>query len=220
MDCSTFAFDLHVLGTPPALILSQDQTLQLNSRRSGSTLRPARGAPRTEGTLWSLRAESRRNLLSSTQFSKSHPVFGGLDQNIETRPGCQPFIWPFYDGGYVRVGKGVATLSHDDDDMRHDDDSTTAARSHGTRCNAPGNREYYGPPGALSSRGSRRVNQPRSARGGPPPRRARSSRPARGPPPRPRRARRRRGAPPAGAGGAPPRRSTSRGRPAPRGGGA
>ena len=31
MDCSTFAFDLHVLGTPPALILSQDQTLMLNS---------------------------------------------------------------------------------------------------------------------------------------------------------------------------------------------
>jgi hypothetical protein len=25
------AFDLHVLGTPPALILSQDQTLKLNS---------------------------------------------------------------------------------------------------------------------------------------------------------------------------------------------
>ena len=25
------AFDLHVLGTPPALILSQDQTLMLNS---------------------------------------------------------------------------------------------------------------------------------------------------------------------------------------------
>ena len=34
MDCSTFAFDLHVLGTPPALILSQDQTLMLNSRAS------------------------------------------------------------------------------------------------------------------------------------------------------------------------------------------
>ena len=28
-----FALDLHVLGTPPALILSQDQTLQLNSDR-------------------------------------------------------------------------------------------------------------------------------------------------------------------------------------------
>ena len=26
----TFSFDLHVLGTPPALILSQDQTLNLN----------------------------------------------------------------------------------------------------------------------------------------------------------------------------------------------
>ena len=25
------AFDLHVLGTPPALILSQDQTLMLNA---------------------------------------------------------------------------------------------------------------------------------------------------------------------------------------------
>jgi hypothetical protein len=46
MDCSTFAFDLHVLGTPPALILSQDQTLKLNLlalvhlrvlRRSGET---------------------------------------------------------------------------------------------------------------------------------------------------------------------------------------
>jgi hypothetical protein len=30
-----FAFDLHVLGTPPALILSQDQTLMLK----GSALR-------------------------------------------------------------------------------------------------------------------------------------------------------------------------------------
>ncbi len=30
MDCSTFSFDLHVLGTPPALILSQDQTLVCN----------------------------------------------------------------------------------------------------------------------------------------------------------------------------------------------
>ena len=28
--CGAFAFDLHVLGTPPALILSQDQTLNEN----------------------------------------------------------------------------------------------------------------------------------------------------------------------------------------------
>ena len=32
-----FALDLHVLGTPPALILSQDQTLQLNSETSEET---------------------------------------------------------------------------------------------------------------------------------------------------------------------------------------
>ena len=42
MDCSTFSFDLHVLGTPPALILSQDQTLVCNllfrRRRSGNRL--------------------------------------------------------------------------------------------------------------------------------------------------------------------------------------
>ena len=33
-----FAFDLHVLGTPPALILSQDQTLMLKG--SACSLRP------------------------------------------------------------------------------------------------------------------------------------------------------------------------------------
>ena len=41
MDCSTFAFDLHVLGTPPALILSQDQTLMLNSSPFAHPLSPA-----------------------------------------------------------------------------------------------------------------------------------------------------------------------------------
>ena len=29
MTEATFSFDLHVLGTPPAFVLSQDQTLQL-----------------------------------------------------------------------------------------------------------------------------------------------------------------------------------------------
>jgi hypothetical protein len=33
---ATFSLDLHVLGTPPAFILSQDQTLQLNPVRFGS----------------------------------------------------------------------------------------------------------------------------------------------------------------------------------------
>ncbi len=41
MDCSTFAFDLHVLGTPPALILSQDQTLKLNASSASHRLRGA-----------------------------------------------------------------------------------------------------------------------------------------------------------------------------------
>src|SRR6185503_6944280 len=41
--CGAFAFDLHVLGTPPALILSQDQTLMLNS--SAVTLGNARLTP-------------------------------------------------------------------------------------------------------------------------------------------------------------------------------
>ena len=42
MDCSTFAFDLHVLGTPPALILSQDQTLMLKAYPPSSDFALAR----------------------------------------------------------------------------------------------------------------------------------------------------------------------------------
>ena len=44
MDCSTFAFDLHVLGMPPALILSQDQTLKLNllASATASAMTPAK----------------------------------------------------------------------------------------------------------------------------------------------------------------------------------
>src|SRR4029078_6467082 len=42
--CGVTAFDLHVLGTPPALILSQDQTLMLNSLFR-SVARTPEGAP-------------------------------------------------------------------------------------------------------------------------------------------------------------------------------
>ena len=42
MDCSTFAFDLHVLGTPPALILSQDQTLMLKRLLTSTHFRKSR----------------------------------------------------------------------------------------------------------------------------------------------------------------------------------
>ena len=40
---AAFAYDLHVLGTPPALILSQDQTLMFNnkSRRNDLMVFPA-----------------------------------------------------------------------------------------------------------------------------------------------------------------------------------
>ena len=34
----TFSHDLHVSGTPPAFVLSQDQTLQLNDRRKNRSL--------------------------------------------------------------------------------------------------------------------------------------------------------------------------------------
>src|SRR6516225_3346847 len=41
IPCGTFAFDLHVLGTPPALILSQDQTLMLSSLSIDAAARAA-----------------------------------------------------------------------------------------------------------------------------------------------------------------------------------
>ncbi len=37
---ATFSFDLHVLGTPPAFVLSQDQTLQLNIESRNKFLLP------------------------------------------------------------------------------------------------------------------------------------------------------------------------------------
>src|SRR5437879_2856835 len=56
MDCSTFAFDLHVLGTPPALILSQDQTLKLKwfrlrAPRCSETCAPPHAASSSENFL-------------------------------------------------------------------------------------------------------------------------------------------------------------------------
>ena len=76
MDCSTFAFDLHVLGTPPALILSQDQTLMLNSSAAAFGKRSAHAvAPRHATTqlinarpIWLLRCSIRLS------FGGSPPV--------------------------------------------------------------------------------------------------------------------------------------------------
>ena len=44
-----FALDLHVLGTPPALILSQDQTLQLKHPESRKTPEKRDATPRRSG---------------------------------------------------------------------------------------------------------------------------------------------------------------------------
>jgi hypothetical protein len=64
MDCSTFAFDLHVLGTPPALILSQDQTLMLNSLARFSVVQLALNADNERNSInarpiWLLRCSIR-----------------------------------------------------------------------------------------------------------------------------------------------------------------
>ena len=105
----TFALDLHVLGTPPALILSQDQTLQLNSRHPTSTTRrPSRRSANLnrKGKSRSFDSISPESRLASIQFSKSHPVFGGPDQNTERAWACQPLFLVFFRkvrlGGYDR----------------------------------------------------------------------------------------------------------------------
>ena len=86
-----FALDLHVLGTPPAFVLSQDQTLQLNSvefelasawlpakespaRCSSGT--PARALALLLGALRELTASFRNRLLLGLAiwFSKTEPL--------------------------------------------------------------------------------------------------------------------------------------------------
>src|ERR1700675_2740884 len=55
IPCGTFAFDLHVLGTPPALILSQDQTLMLNALPRRPTPSGSRRRVNTECHLFNAR---------------------------------------------------------------------------------------------------------------------------------------------------------------------
>ncbi len=70
---ATFAFDLHVLGTPPAFILSQDQTLQLNPEHpvTGALFcAPSDGA--SYGMALSEESTTQNaDSLSSIQFSKN-----------------------------------------------------------------------------------------------------------------------------------------------------
>src|SRR5919108_563567 len=77
-----FALDLHVLGTPPALILSQDQTLQLNCR----PVRDARrrrftAASSTEETLV-LEAEPRFGMIARYLVFKEPPLLQGNPTRI------------------------------------------------------------------------------------------------------------------------------------------
>ena len=84
---SGFSFDLHVLGTPPAFVLSQDQTLQLYLDKLSSMHPPAKDRGigffskfiRPEGlmrdTLWVPLGPSWR---SAIQFSESGGRRSGL----------------------------------------------------------------------------------------------------------------------------------------------
>ncbi len=58
---ATFSFDLHVLGTPPAFVLSQDQTLQLNCEADLRRLRFSEARLLKEAWIFNSRARVLRN---------------------------------------------------------------------------------------------------------------------------------------------------------------
>ena len=70
MDCSTFSCDLHVLATPPAFVLSQDQTLRLIFIVPSVGRRPLTG-------LWGSPALVAQDLVYP-------PAFGVISMKIET----------------------------------------------------------------------------------------------------------------------------------------
>jgi len=61
LQAGSFSFDLHVLGTPPAFILSQDQTLRLNHRLVEPVFRLR---PVTAASLFSFQRASIFSILS------------------------------------------------------------------------------------------------------------------------------------------------------------
>ena len=83
-----FSFDLHVLGTPPALILSQDQTLQLNSNASCEALFVLKIL------LGPCESESRRNCLCLPSFQRATPTLGDQTRIPNYRRAVNPFFWP------------------------------------------------------------------------------------------------------------------------------
>ena len=73
---------MHVLGTPPALILSQDQTLQLNADRRREVLPPRRGRELKRYYLV-LRLNLASDLCARHLVFKEPPDLREPDQNIE-----------------------------------------------------------------------------------------------------------------------------------------
>jgi hypothetical protein len=91
---ATFAHDLHVLSTPPAFILSQDQTLQLDPQqlKSAKTLtvhfvRNTRSLLQRGGERF---CGSESFDSSSIQFSKNRRPKGAIFQFTTTASECQP----------------------------------------------------------------------------------------------------------------------------------
>src|SRR5512135_2261007 len=86
--CPPFARDLHVLGTPPALILSQDQTLQLNLNASCEALFVLKIL------LGPCESESRRNCLCLPSFQRATPTLGDQTRIPNCGRAVNPFFWP------------------------------------------------------------------------------------------------------------------------------
>ena len=102
----TFPLDLHVLGTPPAFVLSQDQTLQLRDFDPSQYLFRGELAWCTsmccklKGTRWTAFLR-----MLAIQFSKTEPKLSLRDFSLEPSP---------YQGGVARtsvlVQEGAAYL--------------------------------------------------------------------------------------------------------------
>jgi hypothetical protein len=78
------SFDLHVLSTPPAFILSQDQTLHLRVFHRRPPKRTTLDSSQTlllrkQEKLWFFRKPGKRRLARSTQFSRNR-ILGGTHQ--------------------------------------------------------------------------------------------------------------------------------------------
>jgi hypothetical protein len=84
-----FAFDLHVLGTPPAFVLSQDQTLKFDSLQQAPIETLASSGPLS---LMLLRS------CSKDPFRPTRPEQGSLDfqvtfdLTVQRAPNCLPIL--------------------------------------------------------------------------------------------------------------------------------